>query len=500
VTEKSQAVYGNLVPARVQRQASRKKAAYLRKFGDDAGRFRGLTATDIPVLGPLGVKRLDVARSGSDSLVSSEAIFDVRSDPHALVIGTIRMGFGHYRISLAIASAARARGLTPYWFDLHSFQETTGGKIIAELNGLYSMGSRLSQRSALFNRLYWEPLNSEGFRKLTYNAGDQAIAELLAGPCRLLPSDVPFVATHAWPAQAACHAGLTRVVNVIPDNWPMALHLAEGAVHCVQSPSAWFGYRTLRGMDGGRIPKPMPAGSLRLTGHYIDHEIVANLEADTASRLDRLAAGAPLRVLLTVGGAGAQRALYAEIIRSLLPRVRSGKVALFVNVGDHEAVLEGLLADVGELRSATVYRDEWDATRAFAEGALTSPVTGAYLFCHRDIFAAVYATNLLLRSSDLLVTKPSELAFYPVPKLHVRRVGGHEAWGAIRSAELGDGSVECETAEETLAMLNLLLDDGEGLAMMNDAILAAARSGCYSGAYRAVDIALAENPPKEGTR
>ena len=53
-----------------------------------------------------------------------------------------------------------------------------------------------------------------------------------------LPRNIPLVATHVWPAQAAVHAGMQRVVNAIPDNWQMGLHLAEGAVHTVQTPSA----------------------------------------------------------------------------------------------------------------------------------------------------------------------------------------------------------------------------------------------------------------------
>lgn len=38
-------------------------------------------------------------------------------------------------------------------------------------------------------------------------------------------------------------------------------------------------------------------------------------------------------------------------------------------------------------------------------------------------------------------------------------------------------------------MLDLLLDDREGLALMNERILAAKRAGVYDGAYRAVDLA-----------
>ena len=68
------------------------------------------------------------------------------------------------------------------------------------------------------------------------------------------------------------------MVNAIPDNWPMALHLAEGSVHVVQTPGAYLGYKALRGMDKRRQLKPMPAGSIYHTGHFIDHELVLNIE------------------------------------------------------------------------------------------------------------------------------------------------------------------------------------------------------------------------------
>ncbi len=484
MTDRSGTIFGNAMGAAVIRKAERAKASYLREFGDDSGKPLRLGARPVPALADLGVDELTVSEGGT-----LDAGIDLRADERALVIGTIRMGFGHYRISMAIASAARARGLHPYWFDLHSFSGTSGGGIIAKLNGLYSMGSRWSQKYPLFNKLYWEPLNSEGFRKLSYNAVDQKVAEIMATPCGLLPKGVPYVATHAWPAQAALHAGLERVVNVIPDNWPMALHLSEGAIHCVQSPSAWQGYKLLRGMSGDEILKPMPPGSLQYTGHYIDHELVSNLESDTAARVSRLDGDEPLRVLLTIGGAGAQRELFKAVIERLLPAVGNGKACLLVNVGDHGDALEWLRQAVPALSSAVVHSNDWDGTKRFAEGASSGSVEGVHLFHDADIFAAVYATNLLMRASDLLVTKPSELAFYPIPKLHLRRVGGHEAWGAIRSAELGDGSVECGSVKETLAMLDLLLDDREGLALMNERILAAKRAGVYDGAYRAVDLA-----------
>ena len=95
-----------------------------------------------------------------------------------------------------------------------------------------------------------------------------------------------------------------------------------------------------------------------------------------------------------------------------------------------------------------------------------------------------------MRCSDVLITKPSELAYYPIPKLMIRRVGGHEAWGAIRTAELGDGTYECRTMPEIGAMLDLITNDGEVLTAMCEAIVTAKKAGIYDGAYNVIKLAV----------
>ena len=495
-------IFGNEVPAADYARACRSKARYARRFGDDAQTVYHLRATSLPVIGDrLGVRDLTIAGvEGQPGVVPLDLLDDVRSTAGdgvtPVIVGNIRMGFGHYRISMAIASAAHALGYAPYWLDLSGLEGTTCAKVISRQNDLYSLGSRLSQRFGLFNRLYWEPLNSEGFRKLSYNACDQKNAELMAPPLRDLPRDVPFVGTHVWPAQAAVHAGLTHVVNAIPDNWPMALHLAEGALHTVQTPSAYLGYRELRGMAPGRALRPMPAGSLFYTGHYVDDELVRGVRPDCAGRRERLAGDAPVRLMLSVGGAGAQGELFRSIIRHLLPAVRQGRCALLVNVGDHRDVWDALARQIPELRDGgltTCHFDDFAEVARFADGALADVrggVTGIHAFCDADIFAAVYATNLLMRCCDALITKPSELSFYPVPKVMIHRVGGHEAWGAIRAAEVGDGTYELDTVEETCAMLDDLLACPDLLCGMCDAIERNADAGLYDGAYKAVRLAV----------
>ena len=158
--DKSRMIFGNPIPEKVVRSAEKSKAGYLKKFGNDAGADYRLSTVPIDALDFLGVK----------NFVFGETVAPLGEKP--LVVGNIRMGFGHYRISIAMASCARALGYDPYWLDLASF-EATGSKMIRAQNDLYSLASRISQKSKLFNHFIWEPLNSEGFRKITYNAKDQ---------------------------------------------------------------------------------------------------------------------------------------------------------------------------------------------------------------------------------------------------------------------------------------------------------------------------------------
>ena len=483
--EKSKVIFGNIQPDSVYRKAVKSKKKYAKKFGDDSDKNYSARVVDNKYIGDiLGVKNIAVG-DGEPGLTEG---FDPEK---GIIVGNIRMGFGHYRISMAIASAANALGYVPYWMDLNSYNQTTCTKVISAQNDLYSMGSRLSQKFRLFNKIVWEPLNYEGFRKLSYNSSDQKNAELMAPVYENVPKEIPVVATHVWPAQAAIHAGMKNVVNAIPDNWPMALHFAEGSIHTVQTHYAYQGYRICNGMDGDKVLNPMPEESIKYVGHYIDHELVANIEEDCARRLKRKEEGKPMRFLLTIGGAGAQKEIFAAIINELMPDIKNKKAALYVNIGDYQNVWEDLKNMVpGIAGTARTHFDNWEETRSFCNDALTGDVEGIHLFCHKNIFEAVYATNLLMRSCDVLVTKPSELAFYPVPKLFIKRIGGHEQWGAIHSAEIGDGTLECRDIPHTLQMIRLFIEDNTTLKSMCENIVRNKSLGIYNGAYEVVKIAM----------
>ncbi|MBR2561961.1 MAG: hypothetical protein IKE31_07420 [Eubacterium sp.] len=495
MAERSRVIFGNPVGEKAYRKAVQSKQKYLKRFGDDSEVSYPVTIQENPVIGELlGVQDIRVG-SGTAKMAEETGSGLSFDQEKGIIVGNIRMGFGHYRISMAIASAAHAMGYTPYWMDLNSYPETSCTKVISAQNDLYSMGSRLSQKSRLFNKLFWEPMNYEGFRRLSYNASDQKNAEIMAAVFRNIPKEIPLVGTHVWPAQAALHGGMRYVVNAIPDNWPMALHLAEGSVHTIQTLQSYQGYRILNGMKGKEVLQPMPADSLVYTGHYIDDELVKNMEADCEARVRRKKEGAPMRFLLTIGGAGAQKEIFAAVIRHLIPAVKKKKAILYVNVGDYRNVWDELISSVAGLEKiSTEHFDDWKDTRDFAEKMLSDSVvpdeTGVHAFWHKNIFEAVYCTNLLMRSCDVLLTKPSELAYYPVPKLFIRRIGGHEKWGAIHSAEIGDGTLECRDIPHVLQMLDMFLYDEGYLEMMCSNICRNKQAGIYDGAYKVVELAM----------
>ena len=90
---------------------------------------------------------------------------------------------------------------------------------------------------------------------------------------------------------------------------------------------------------------------------------------------------------------------------------------------------------------------------------------------------------------DLLVTKPSELAYYPIPKVFMRHIGGHEVYGALWGSQMGDATGECQTPRAIGEVLDRLLDDREILAHMADRIDDLHAAGCYNGAYECVKLA-----------
>ena len=490
-------LYENPITPAQTRAADKWKSMLAKKFNYDPDEEFILNTKDHPYGHEIfGLK--EIVRDGHSAPLNKE---------NSVIVNTIRMGFGHYRIAMAGVSAARAMGFTPYWLDLLAIPGITTD-VINWCNTWYSRFSRISQHSEFFNKYVWESVTTGErtlpglnaflnnwivgwpWRFLKTNVKDYMMSSLFKNMYAALPQDIPMLTSHMWNCMGAISVGMTNVVDMMFDNWPMAFQLTEGAKHAVQSPSGYYGFRVMRGFDDkNRTLKPVPSDAICYTGHHVDHELVDNIEADCAARLRRMENNEPRRLLITMGGAGAQRELFKAIIEHCIPLIKNDKVTLFVNLGDHKDNWDWLESELSEHSHILKTHFTWEDTREFADSIRDNATQGIHVFLHDNTFHAVYSTNYLMRVVDVMITKPSELAFYPIPKIFNERVGGHEMWGAIRGAELGDGTVEVRTIPETLQAIDLLTHEGDLLEMYCDMIVKNKSIGIYDGAYKSVELA-----------
>ncbi|MGB2895455.1 MAG: hypothetical protein WBB65_04735 [Anaerolineales bacterium] len=490
-------LYGNALKKSDSKKALRWENRLIRKFNYDPEEEYKLSLVDNEYLGPIfGLK--DIVRHDQGEGLKRE---------NAVVVSTVRMGFGHYRIAMAGVSCARAMGFTPYWLDLLGIPGITSD-VINWCNTLYSKYSRLSQRNKFFNKYVWESITTGEstlpvlqqllnswvlgwpWRFLKANVRDYKMSALLKCLHEALPSDIPMLTSHMWNCMGAVAGGMTNVVDMMFDNWPMAFQLTEGAKHGVQSPSGYFGFRTMRGFDEkDKVMNPVPAEALFYTGHHIDHELVENIEIDCQARIQRMRNNEPRRFMITMGGTGAQKELFKAVIEHCIPLIREEKLTLFVNLGDHSENWVWLEAELNDHKDLIQTHFTWDDTKSFSDEIRSGQAYGLHVFLHDNIFHGVYSTNYLMRVVDVMITKPSELAFYPVPKIFNERVGGHEMWGAIRGAELGDGTIEVRTTPHLLQAIDLLTFESDLLEMYCNCIVKNKSIGIYDGAYKCVELA-----------
>lgn len=406
-----------------------------------------------------------------------------------LVVGTIRMGFGHHRI----AYAATSWGIDSdperetYFHDLINI-ESEEATMIKDTDAMYSKGSRLASELGGPVEALWGSLTKSGDEdslRVTYQFAEH-MKPIVAG----LDKDSPIIASHSMVAAAAVAAGFTNVINLVIDNHAQWFVVVPGALNLVQGPANYYNFLKM-----GVKPE-----YLGLAGHWIPRDLVEGIPAHTKHRIARVKSrggwddegGKPIRILIPVGGAGAQRKFIVNLVQALVKRVESGQVQLFLNAGDHPHMKKAFRDTLHNTGIDYDTVTDMAGVRSFREKLLdgkSEPTKAVTLFAFDDYFTAVATTDLLCPVADVLACKPSELAFYPIPKLMIRRVGDHEAYSAIRANELGDGTLEARTIEMVLRYVEVFFET-EMLVTMNESIVANNKIGLYDGCKNAVKIAL----------
>ena len=103
-------VYGNPITKSQTNAADKWKAMLVKKFNYDPNEKFNLSLEEHPYGRDIfGLKT--IVRDGNGTPLNKK---------DGVIVSTIRMGFGHYRIAMAGVSAAKAMGFTPYWLDLLS--------------------------------------------------------------------------------------------------------------------------------------------------------------------------------------------------------------------------------------------------------------------------------------------------------------------------------------------------------------------------------------------
>jgi len=410
---------------------------------------------------------------------SASPFVATRGKNGTLIVGTIRMGFGHHRIAYAAASWGVASGMSTHFHDLLNI-DSPEATLIKEMDKGYSKASRMATEMGGAVEALWGSLTrgaDENMLRASYQFGEHLLPLL-----RDIPRDTPIISTHCFVGLMAVALGFKHVINLVIDNHAQWFIVVPYAHNLVQGPS---NYHSLLRMG-------VPADQLRLAGHWIPKDLVDNIDADCKTRIKRATARAPTRILIPVGGAGAQKTFVSNFLRALKEDVAAGTVQLFLNAGDHEhmrvAFVEALTA-MGVAKYDTV--DTMEGVHAFADRLRSGaqPSTTVTLFAFPVYFPAVATTDVLSRVADVLACKPSELAFYPVPKMMIRRVGDHEEYSARRASEVGDGTLELREVDDALAYIATMKRTPDLLVSMNKAIMLNKANGVYDGCKNAVQLA-----------
>lgn len=132
----------------------------------------------------------------------------------------------------------------------------------------------------------------------------------------------------------------------------------------------------------------------------------------------------PLSIMFATGGAGAQKEIGADIIKSLAFDLKSGKIKLVIVAGVHLFLKEFFISCIRKNK---------------LQDCLTTSIEILY---EKDKFSYFKRFNKTLKTTDILWTKPSELSFYTalgLPIIIAPCIGYQEEYNKNWLLSIGSG-------------------------------------------------------------
>ena len=117
--ERSKEIFGNKMSDSVYRKAVKSKKRYYKKFGDDHDTDYPVKITKNAYIGDaLGVNNILVGDLKQNAHYEEERDKEFLSfdQENGIIVGNIRMGFGHYRISIPWVPACRKILFLTSWY------------------------------------------------------------------------------------------------------------------------------------------------------------------------------------------------------------------------------------------------------------------------------------------------------------------------------------------------------------------------------------------------
>jgi hypothetical protein len=168
----------------------------------------------------------------------------------------------------------------------------------------------------------------------------------------------------------------------------------------------------------------------------------------------------PLTIMFSIGGAGAQKEIGLSIINSLKEKIKAKELRIIIAVGTKKELESYFIKNLKGLKL-----DGW-----------------AHVLYGKDVMDYFKKFNEILRETDILWTKPSELSFYTglgVPMIIAPSIGSQEDFNRRWLLHIGAGRLQ-ENPKYTDQWLFDLLKTGQFAEMAMQGFLEIETMGTYN--------------------